>query len=86
MHWRMVALAVALSLALLLPVPAAAQSSGSISLSTYFTGVTVQGGQYVYTTVNVTNQMETPASISLSTSAPPGWSAVLTYNGYNVTA
>ncbi|MGC8969894.1 MAG: COG1361 S-layer family protein [Conexivisphaera sp.] len=86
MHWRMVALAVALFLALLLPVPAAAQSSGSISLSTYFTGVTVQGGQYVYTTVNVTNQMETPASISLSTSAPPGWSAVLTYNGYNVTA
>jgi len=77
------------SLIILLAVasyPAAAQSTGGISISTYFTGVSVQAGQPIYTSLNVTNSMAEPASISISTSAPPGWTAVTSYNGYNVTA
>jgi uncharacterized membrane protein len=77
------------SLIILLAVasyPAAAQSTGGISISTYFTGVSVQAGQPIYTSLNITNSMAEPASISISTSAPPGWTAVTSYNGYNVTA
>ncbi|MGC9076816.1 MAG: NEW3 domain-containing protein [Conexivisphaera sp.] len=84
MRWTIVA-AIAAFL-LLASSPALAQQPGGIYLTTYFTGVSVQAGQQVYTYVNVTNYMSEPASIWVKASAPPGWDAVLTYNGYNVTA
>jgi len=80
-------LAVPLLLAMLaVPAQASAAQAGGILLTTYFTGVSVQAGQQIVTGVNVTNYMGQPASISVSASAPPGWTAVLTYGGYNVTA
>ena len=81
MRWALLALAAFL---LISSSPALAQ--GGIHLTTYFTGVSVMAGQEIVTYVNVTNYMAEPATIWINASAPPGWSATLTYNGYNVSA
>ncbi len=85
MRYQLVAPLAAVLVALLAS-PALAQQPGGIFLNTYFTGVSVTPGQQISTYVNVTNYMGEPANIEVLTSAPPGWSAAITYGGYNVTA
>jgi len=67
-----------------LTLAAGEENKPSVSVSTPFTGVEIEQGQSVSTSITVRNSLNQSLDLQLIVEKPEGWEVKTTYSGYNV--